>query len=265
MESVDTTGRGPFRQVCAVVPALDEEGSIGPVIERLSALGIGRVVIGDNGSTDRTAAIATAAGAMVVAASRRGYGSACQAALAAVPADMVAVVFCDADGADDLDRLAEVVGPVLSGDYDLVIGSRVLGGGERGALTWPQRMGNLVAAAMMRVLYRARVTDLGPFRCVSTRALEAMAMRDPAFGWTAEMQVKAYRLRLRVMEVPVRALARTAGTSKISGRFVPVFLAGWAILSTIWRYRSTPLPGAQTCQRASAPARRTCEDLRHLR
>lgn len=225
----------------AVIPALDEEGSIAAVVEGLRGRGVARVLVADNGSRDRTADVARAAGARVVGAPRRGYGAACLAALAHVPNDASAVVFCDADGADDLDRLHLVVSPVLAGQVDLVIGSRTLGGADRGALTWPQRTGNLIASSLMAVLFRATVTDLGPFRCISTAALARLGMCDPAFGWTAEMQTKALRLGMRVLEVPVTARARTAGESKISGRVVPVVRAGWAILSTIVKYRLAPL------------------------
>jgi glycosyltransferase involved in cell wall biosynthesis len=221
----------------AVIPALDEEGSIGTVVGRLLAAGVDAVVVADNGSRDRTAEVARAAGATVVAAARRGYGSACLAALAALPAGTTAVVFCDADGADDLGRLDAVTGPVRRGEADLVIGSRALGRAEPGALTPPQRMGNLVATVMMRLLFLVRVTDLGPFRCVSTATLERLRMRDPTYGWTAEMQVKAFRLGLRVSEVPVDAFLRRHGTSKISGRPWPVVKAGWKILTTIAWYR----------------------------
>jgi glycosyltransferase involved in cell wall biosynthesis len=202
------------------------------------------VIVGDNGSRDRTAEVARAAGAAVVSAERRGYGSACLAALAALPDDCRAVVFCDADGADDLESLPLLVGPVLDGACDLVIGSRVLGGAEPGALTAPQRMGNLVAAFLMRRFYQVEVTDLGPFRCVSRALLRRLGMQDPAFGWTAEMQVKAFRLGARVREIPVQARVRRAGVSKISGRFLPIFKAGFAIIGTILRYRRATLPAA---------------------
>jgi glycosyltransferase involved in cell wall biosynthesis len=225
----------------AIMPALDEEGSIGPVIAQLYAAGVHQVIVADNGSRDATAAIAQAAGALVVVATRRGYGSACQAALAMVPQEALAVVFCDADGADDLSRLPSVTGPVLAGQADLVIGSRALGQTEPGALTPPQRMGNLVAISLMRLLYWRTVTDLGPFRCVSTKALVRLRMRDPTFGWTAEMQTKAFRLGLRYREVPVDAKCRTAGQSKISGRIGPIFKAGWGIITTILRYRFGPI------------------------
>jgi glycosyltransferase involved in cell wall biosynthesis len=228
----------------AIIPALDEEQSIAPVIRDLLSGGADLVIVGDNGSRDRTVEVAQAAGARVVPAVRRGYGSACLAALAAVPAETQAVVFCDADGADDLSRLEAVTGPVLRGEADLVVGSRALGRAEPGALTPPQRMGNLVAICLMRVLYWRRVTDLGPFRCVSTAALARLHMSAPSFGWTAEMQTKALRLGLRYREVAVDARLRTAGESKISGRIGPIFKAGWGIITTILRYRFGRMHGA---------------------
>jgi len=250
---VESTIRYPG--LCAVIPALDEEGSIGAVVAGLRERGVAVVVVADNGSRDATAQRARDAGARVVAEPQRGYGSACQAALAALPEDAGTVLFCDADGADDLDRLDALVRPVLERRCDLTIGSRVRSPCRGAALTWPQRMGNCVAAVLLRALYRVRVTDLGPFRCIDRNALSRLRMRDPAFGWTAEMQVKAYRLRLRVGEVPVRPLPRRAGHSKISGRLVPVLLAGWAIISTILRHHRSDLsdevadvalPGAAT-------------------
>lgn len=233
-----------YAGLVAVIPALNEEGSIGEVVASLKRSGVASVIVADNGSTDRTTELAIAAGARVVGAARRGYGSACLAGLAALPPDALAVVFCDGDGADDLALLPSVVGPVLSGEVDLVIGSRALGSAEAGALTLPQRAGNWVAATLLRALFSERVSDLGPFRCISTTALSRLGMRDPAFGWTAEMQTKALRLRLRVIEVPVNARVRRAGESKISGRAIPVLRAGWAILTTIVRYRFARLPSS---------------------
>lgn len=236
----------------AVIPALDEEGSIGLVVSGLRQRGVPVVLVADNGSKDRTPEVARGAGAIVVHAARRGYGAACLAALAHLPEGSRAVVFCDGDGADDLERLPAIVSPVLEGRADLVIGSRVLGRAEPDALTPAQRMGNAVAALLLRSLFGARVTDLGPFRCVSTDALIRLAMRDEAFGWTAEMQTKALRLGLRVVEVPVDAKARRAGESKISGRLVPVVKAGWAILSTIVWYRVAP-PAPPRPERSTRP------------
>lgn len=233
----------PISSVAAIIPALNEEGSIEGVVAGLIRAGVRTVIVSDNGSTDETARVAKAAGATVVAAARRGYGSACLAGLAALPSDADVVLFCDGDGADDLNYVTAIVEPILAKRADLVIGSRVLGTSELGALTLPQRAGNWVAAVMLRLLFSAEVTDLGPFRAVSRAALAKLEMCDPAFGWTAEMQTKALRLRMRVVEVPVIARVRTAGKSKISGRPIPVLLAGYGILSTILRYRFMPYAG----------------------
>ena len=222
--------------VSAVIPALNEEGSIGPIVERLLAAGLGEVIVADNGGTDATAAIATAAGAVVVPAERRGYGSACLAGIAAVRPEATAIVFCDADGADDLDKLQQICGPIVADQADLIVGSRTQGKVSAGALTGPQRMGNAVSTILMRLLFWRRVSDLGPFRCISRQALETIAMNDPAFGWTAEMQTKIFRGGFRYQEVAVDALVRVAGESKISGRWWPSCLAGWAIMKTIFRY-----------------------------
>jgi len=230
------------RFITAVIPALNEETTIAPIVDELYRSGIDKVIVGDNGSTDRTAEVARAAGALVIVAPRRGYGSACLAALSALPSQTIAIVFCDADGADDLSRLDQIVGPVLRGEADMVIGSRTLGRIEPQALTPPQRLGNAVAVALIYLLFRIRATDLGPFRCISAAALARLCMSDPAFGWTVEMQVKAFRLGLRVVEVPVDAKARKGGKSKISGHLISVFMAGWAIITTILRYRFGRLP-----------------------
>jgi glycosyltransferase involved in cell wall biosynthesis len=203
--------------------------------------GVDLVVVADNGSRDRTAERALAAGARVVRAERKGYGSACQAGVAALPPAVEAVLFCDADGADDLRRLNELVEPVLQRRADLVIGARTQGESARRALSLPQRAGNRIASAAMRRLYGVEVTDLGPFRCISNGALRRLEMSDPGFGWTAEMQVKAYRLGLRVRELSVTPLPRTSGVSKISGNPLAVLRAGRAILWTILRYHRCEL------------------------
>lgn len=235
-------GSLPSGYVTAVIPALDEEGSVGTVVSGLLAAGVDQVIVADNGSTDQTVAVATKAGALVVPAAIRGYGAACLAGLAALPPQTDAVVFCDADGADDLGRLHDICLPVLRDACDFTIGARVQPGADKRALTWPQRMGNMVASFMMRVLYRVHVSDLGPFRCISRHALDQIAMQDQNFGWTAEMQVKAYRLGLRVREVVVEPQPRLHGISKISGNWRACFSAGRIIITTILRYHRLPLP-----------------------
>jgi glycosyltransferase involved in cell wall biosynthesis len=228
--------------VDAVLPALNEEASIGAVLSAIPRPPVRRVVVADNGSTDRTADVARAHGAVVVAEPRRGYGSACLRGLAALRPDPPhAVLFLDADWSDDPSEAPRLLEPIAAGRADLVIGSRVLGGAERGALTAAQRFGNWLATRLLRLLYGARYTDLGPFRAIRWDALEALRMRDPDFGWTVEMQGKAARLKLRCEEVPVR-YRRRIGTSKISGTVGGTVRAGVKILGTIARDRLRGAP-----------------------
>ena len=145
------------------------------------------------------------------------------------------MVFLDADYSDHPDELPQVVAPILEGRADLVIGSRALGEHEPGALLPQARAGNLVACLMIRLLYGHRFTDLGPFRAIRWQALEKLEMSDPDFGWTAEMQVKALRRGLRVVEVPV-SYRRRIGVSKITGTLRGTLMAGYKILWTVLRY-----------------------------
>ena len=220
-----------------IIPALDEEASLPLVIADLPRPPVRRIVVADNGSRDGTAKAALGAGALVVEAPRRGYGSACLAAIAYLrahnPPELVA--FVDADYSDHPDELPRLLAPLLDGRADLVIGSRVLGRRERGALLPQARAGNLVACLLIRLLYGHRCTDLGPFRAARWQALEALGMADPDFGWTAEMQVKALRRGLRVVEVPV-SYRRRVGVSKITGTVAGTLRAGYKILWTVLRH-----------------------------
>jgi glycosyltransferase involved in cell wall biosynthesis len=220
-----------------VIPALNEEASLPLVLAALPRPLVRRVVVADNGSLDATAVVARAAGALVVAAPRRGYGSACLAGLSYLrehePPELVA--FVDADYSDHPEELPRLIAPLLDGSADLVIGSRILGRRERGALLPQARAGNLVACLLIRLLYGHRFTDLGPFRAARWQALEALGMADTNFGWTAEMQVKALRRRLRVVEVPV-SYRRRVGASKITGTVAGTVRAGYKILWTVLRY-----------------------------
>jgi glycosyltransferase involved in cell wall biosynthesis len=220
-----------------VIPALNEEPSLPLVLADLPRSSVRRIVVADNGSTDGTVRVAREGGAEVVAATRRGYGSACLAGLDHLrrtgPPDVV--VFVDADYSDYPEELPALVAPILSGEADLVIGSRVLGRRERGALLPQARAGNLVACLLIRIFYGYRFTDLGPFRAVRWDALERIGMADPDFGWTAEMQVKAVRLGLRCAEVPV-SYRRRVGVSKITGTVVGTVRAGYKILWTVTRH-----------------------------
>lgn len=224
-----------------VIPALNEEGSIGLVLAELPRPPVRRIVVADNGSRDRTAERARSAGAEVVAAPRPGYGSACLAGLAhlAATGPPEIVVFVDADYSDHPEELPDLVAPILRGTADLVVGSRILGRRERGALLPQARAGNFVACWLIRWLYGHRYTDLGPFRAVRWDALERLRMEDPDFGWTAEMQVKALRQGLRVTEVPV-SYRRRVGVSKITGTVVGTVRAGHKILWTVFKHSRSP-------------------------
>ncbi|MBI1374374.1 MAG: DUF2064 domain-containing protein [Phycisphaera sp.] len=220
-------------KIAVVIPALNEEASIGKVIEAIPEW-VDRVVVGDNGSTDRTVAIAMGRDATVVIEPRRGYGSACLKALAELKRDEPdIVVFLDADFADDASRMVELVRPIIEGTADMVLGSRTRGDAEPGALTLLQRYGNRLPCVLMRWLWGARFSDLGPFRAVRWSALKRLEMDDADWGWTVQMQVRAVRKGLRCVEVAV-PYRRRIGRSKISGTFTGVIKAGTKILYTIF-------------------------------
>jgi glycosyltransferase involved in cell wall biosynthesis len=222
-------------RIAAVIPALDEAPSIGGVVEGLRRRGLlVEVVVVDNGSTDGTGEIARRAGARVVREERRGYGYACKAGVvAAEEADIV--VLLDGDAADDPGDLPKVLGPLLSGEADLVVGSRAPGSRERGSMTPQQVFGNRLAALLMRRIYGVRVTDLGPFRAIRRKDLLALEMREMTYGWSVEMMVKAARAGYRYREVPVK-YHRRIGVSKVGGTLRGSLKAGWHILSTVLRY-----------------------------
>lgn len=226
--------------VKAVIPALDEERAIGAVVRNAPSF-LAEIIVVDNGSRDATAAIAASAGARVVAEPRRGYGRACKTGVTAAAAFDI-ILFMDADGADDPADAAAIVAPVAEGRADLVIGSRMIGRADNGALTLPQRWGNALACALISLFWGVRCTDLGPFRAISASALQRLAMDDDAFGWTVEMQARAAKLGLRIVETPVR-YRRRVGVSKISGTLTGVIRAGSTILYVVFRerFRDGPL------------------------
>jgi glycosyltransferase involved in cell wall biosynthesis len=222
--------------VAAIIPALNEEAAIASVLQNLPYDCVTSVIVVDNGSTDATAAIAAAHGAIVVHEPQRGYGAACLRGIAeAQRREADIIVFLDADGADHPDDIALVLRPIIDGSADLVIGSRARGTRERGSLTIPQRFGNWLATWLIRLLWRTRFTDLGPLRAIPSTALANLHMQDRTYGWTVEMQIKAAQQGLRCHEIPVR-YRRRVGTSKISGTVRGTIMAGVIILSTIARY-----------------------------
>lgn len=230
--------------LAVVIPALNEEATIAAQVAEVLEVAqrppipvqIVRVVVVDNGSDDRTAECAALAGATVVSEPRRGYGRACLAGvLAAGEVDLIAQM--DGDRSDRFDELPLLLGPILAGEADLVVGSRTLGVYEPGALTPPQLFGNWLAAQLLRLLYGVRVTDIGPFRVIRRRDLLALGMREMTYGWSVEMIARAARSGVRVREVPVTYRRRAGGESKVSGNLRASVHAGARIIGTIVRCR----------------------------
>ena len=220
------------KKIGVVIPALNEEQAIGRVIADVPAWADDIVVV-DNGSHDGTARAAEAAGARVIAEPERGYGAACQAGIKALAAPDI-IVFLDGDYSDRPEEMGALIDPIASGDFDLVVGSRVSGKRGPGALTPQQRFGNWLACRLIRRIWGAACSDLGPFRAIRTSALRDLGMQDRAYGWTVEMQLKAVETGLRYLEVPVSYRARI-GVSKISGTLRGSLLAGITILGVIAR------------------------------
>ncbi|MDY7098322.1 MAG: glycosyltransferase [Pseudomonadota bacterium] len=224
-------------RVSVVMPALNEERSVGQAVKGIlyaNPRGLCEVIVADNGSDDGTARAARAAGAVVISEVQRGYGAACLAAIAAVDQRSNIILFMDADLSDVPEEAASLLEPIISGHADMVIGSRNSGRVEPGAMSVPQRFGNWLAPALVRLIWGARFTDLGPFRAIRADALERLHMADRDFGWTVEMQVRAAKIGLRALERPV-SYRRRVGVSKISGTIAGVFAAGWKILFVIGR------------------------------
>lgn len=220
-------------RVAVVIPCLNEEEALPVVLGELPA-GL-RVVVGDNGSTDRSVELARAAGAEVVIQPRRGYGGAVQAALGALAADPPdVVVVLDADHSSWIEDLDALLAPIRAGEADLVLGDRTVLA-EPGALTAPQRLGNALATWLIRLRTGVHYRDMGPFRAIRWPALVSLGMEDPTWGWNVEMQMKAARQGLRVKEVAVRYRPRI-GQSKISGTVKGVARAGARIVWACWRY-----------------------------
>ena len=220
--------------VSVIIPAFNEEESIGKVIADIPKACVQEIIVVDNGCLDRTAEVAYAAGARVVREERRGYGFACLAGIAALNAPEI-VVFLDGDYSDFPSEMPLLLQPILAGDAEMVIGSRIRGIHEKGALLPQARFGNALATFLIRLLFHARYTDLGPFRAICYEQLLALDMQDTTFGWTVEMQVKAAKMGLRVCEVPV-SYRKRIGQSKITGTLKGTILAGYKIITTILRY-----------------------------
>ncbi len=239
-----TRGEAVLPTLAVVIPALNEEATIGDQVAEIVAfrdrgelpVRIAMIIVVDNGSDDRTAVRAAGAGAIVVSEPRRGYGRACKSGVLAA-GDVELIVLMDGDRSDRFDELPLLLGPLLAGEAELVIGSRTLGNYEPGSLLPQQRFGNWVAARMLRLLYGVRVTDIGPFRVIRRRDLLGLGMREMTYGWSVEMIARAARNGLRVREVPVTYRNRAGGVSKVSGNLRASVRAGARIIGTILRCR----------------------------
>ena len=224
-------------RISVIIPAYNEEDSIGLVLDALPQNLIHEIIVVDNNSTDDTARSASEKGARVVAEKRRGYGSACLKGISELDNPDI-VVFLDGAISDYPEEIIQLVEPIESGKKDFVLGSRMLIPESRSALLPQSRYGNQLAVFLMRLFFRHKFTDLGPFRAIRYESLKAIAMQDANFGWTVEMQIKAVKKGLRIMEIPVKYRERV-GVSKITGTFSGTIKAGVKIIFTIFKYLMT--------------------------
>jgi glycosyltransferase involved in cell wall biosynthesis len=226
-------------EIVVIIPALNEERAVGKVLAHIPGNIASEVVVVDNNSSDATAKVARNFGATVVHETRKGYGFACLKGIEYImsrPQKTDVVVFLDADYSDYPEEMANLIQPIVQQDYDMVIGSRLLGMREKGAMPWHQVLGNRLAIMLINALYGVHYTDLGPFRAIKFDNLLKLDMKEQKYGWTAEMQAKAAKERLRCLEIPVTYRARI-GTSKISGTATGTLCAGYSILATLLKNR----------------------------
>ncbi len=224
----------PASVVSVIIPALNEVESIGAVVQSMPWNLIAECIVVDNGSSDGTGAVAEAEGARVVT-SPRGYGAAMRAGVAAALPSSEILVMMDGDGSDEVAEMPHLFGPIAGGEADFVIGSRIRGVREAGSMLGSQVFAAYLISTLVRLRYGFRYTDMGPFRAIRRSKLEAMRMGEMTFGWNLEMQIKAVRDGLRILEIPVNYRCRIGGVSKVSGNLKASFQAGWRILGVFRR------------------------------
>ena len=235
-----------MNSVSVIIPAFNEEEPIAGVVGEVSATKIpADIIVVDNGSTDQTANRAREAGARVVKAPR-GYGRACAAGVAALRPESEIVVFLDGDGSDCPEFMNQLVDPIVAEKYDFVIGSRTRGRREQGSMNLQQIVSGRIAGWLMSMLYGVRYTDMCPFRAIRRATLEKLGMREQTYGWNLEMQMKAARAGLRILEVPVNHRRRAGGESKVSGTVRGTFVAGARIFATFIRIAAEKRPQMNT-------------------
>jgi glycosyltransferase involved in cell wall biosynthesis len=233
--------------VSVIIPALNEEEPITDVVRAVAVTEIPRdIIVVDNGSTDQTAERARAAGARVIAEPQRGYGRACAAGIRALCPECDIVVFLDGDGSDCPELMHRLVDPIVNGTHDFVIGSRTRGQRESGSMNFQQIVSGRIAGLILRLLYGTRYTDMCPFRAIRRDALGRLGMRESTYGWNIEMQMRAARAGLRILEVPVNHRCRIGGQSKVSGTLRGTFVAGARIIATLMRIAAEKRPQMNT-------------------
>lgn len=223
----------PF--ISVVIPALNEETAIEGVVRAVPPDIADEVIVVDNGSDDLTAERARCAGARVVTEVNRGYGRACRAGFNSLALASQIVVFLDGDGSDCPELMRRLVEPIIDGTHDFVIGSRTRGNREPGSLSVQQVFAGRAAGLLAHALYGVRYTDMCPFRAMRRDALEGLCMREETYGWNLEMQMRAAKAGLRILELPVDHRRRAGGESKVSGTVRGTILAGTRILMTASR------------------------------
>jgi glycosyltransferase involved in cell wall biosynthesis len=249
--SLVTAPEAGRKRVAVVIPTLNEEAAIAGVVAAIPPGAVDDIIVADSGSTDRTVERALAAGARVVSETRRGYGRACHAG-AETARDCDIIVFLDGDGSDCPELIPLMIEPILDGRADFVIGSRTRGSREPHSMSAHQILAGHAIGAALRLLYGVRYSDMGPFRAIGRDALFLLGMREMSYGWNLEMQMRAARAGLRIVELPDAHRRRAGGVSKVSGSLGGTVKASWRILLTFVRValeRRRPLP-------AAAPARR---------
>ena len=222
-------------KISVIIAALNEEAAIGGVIDAVPKDLVDEILVVDNGSTDRTAEVASAAGARVIKEPVPGYGRAFRAGLRAISPECEIVVFLDGDGSDCPEMMDRLVTPIVEGKSDFVIGSRTLGHREAGSMNFHQVLAGYMIGLILRILYGVRSTDMGPFRAIRRHKLDSLGLREETYGWPLEMQMRAARARVRTMEVPVDYRRRAGGHSKIAGTVRGSILAATRILVTLAR------------------------------
>ncbi len=224
--------------IAVIIPAFNEENSVGKVVNDIPKNWVKEIIVANNNSNDLTPINARNAGAIVVDEPIMGYGNACLKGMAYLVENNIRpdiVVFLDADYSDFPEQLIELVQPIINDNVDMVIGSRALGDKEKRAMTPQQIFGNWLATFLIKHLYKVEFTDLGPFRAIKYDSLLKLEMRDRTYGWTVEMQVKAAKQNMKCTELPVNYRVRI-GKSKVSGTVKGTIMAGYKIITTIFKY-----------------------------